>query len=180
VTIFVIWYIEHNTRALVKPWPWLDHPFVGVVVAILAIYLVGLIVTSIIGKWFIRRLDALLSRVPVLRDLYKAWKHISITPGGKEGIFAKAVLIPADETGSLKVLGFTSGDPIEGDPNTTCVFVPAAPNPVNGRLLFVPITKCVALPISTEEAFKLILSTGNYIPPEIGVATGKAESSSGS
>src|SRR5687767_3106759 len=76
VTIFVIWYVESKTRPLVKPWPILDHPFVGVVVALAAIYLVGLIVTSIIGKWMIRRVDKLLTRVPGLSELYKAWKHI--------------------------------------------------------------------------------------------------------
>ena len=137
--------------------------------ALVLIYLLGLVVSSLIGKWLLGRFDALLSRVPLLNELYRAWKHVSVTPGGKEGIFGKVVLVPV-EGGASRTLGFTSGDPIEHDPATCCVFVPAAPNPMNGRLLFVPIDVCLPVPITPEEAFKWILSGGNYVPPEVGRA----------
>jgi uncharacterized membrane protein len=111
-----------------------------------------------------------LLRVPVLKELYRAWKHISVTPGGKEGIFGKVVLVPV-ENGRAKTLGFSSGEPIEGDPNTCCVFVPAVPNPMNGRLYFLPMSDVQVLDMSAEEAFKIILSGGNYVPPELARAT---------
>jgi uncharacterized membrane protein len=46
-----------------------------------------------------------------------------------------------------------------------CVFVPNSPNPITGRLYFVPAELCTFTDISVEEAFKVILSTGNYVPP---------------
>src|SRR5690606_4427255 len=137
--------------------------------AIVLIYLLGLVVSSLIGKWIIGRIDALLLRVPLMRDLYQAWKHVSVTPGGKEGIFARVVLVPV-EGGESRTIGFTSGEAIAGCEGTCCVFVPAAPNPMNGRLLFVPIADCIVLETTPEEAFKWILSGGNYVPEEVGRA----------
>jgi uncharacterized membrane protein len=170
VTIFLIWYVETVTRRPIAALFGINIPFLGVVIALVLIYALGLIVSSLVGKWLLARLDAVLLRVPVLNELYKAWKHVSITPGGREGIFAKVVLVPV-EGGRARTLGFTSGDPIDGDPATCCVFVPAAPNPMNGRLYFVALADCVSLDVTPEEAFKWILSGGNYVPPEVGRAT---------
>jgi uncharacterized membrane protein len=166
VTIFVIAYVESLTREPLKQYLKINIPFLGVLVALVLIYLLGLIVNSLLGKWFLRVLDSILSRVPLLKELYRAWKHISLTPGGKEGMFAKVVLIPV-ENGRAQCLGFTSGLPIERDSSICCVFVPAAPNPINGRLYFVQIADVRFQGLSTEEAFKIILSGGNYTPREL-------------
>ena len=175
-TVFVIYWVEKTARGLLEPLG-IRTPFVAVLIALVAIYLLGLVVNSLIGRWLIGLVDRILSRVPGLRYLYEAWKHISITPGGKEGIFAKVVLVP-DETGRMRMLGFSSGEPIAGDPRTTCVFVPASPNPVSGRLYFVRMSDCQVLSDPPEEAFKMLLSTGNYIPPAVAVATSSSPSPS--
>ena len=170
VTIFVVWYVESSTRQPLRDLLRINVPFLGVLVALALIYLLGLAVGSIVGKWVLSLIDKLLLRVPVLKDLYLAWKHVSITPGGREGIFAKVVLVPV-ENDRAHTLGFSSGEPLEGDPSTTAVFIPAVPNPMNGRLHFVPIADVIVLDVSPEEAFKMILSGGNYVPAEVGHAT---------
>lgn len=170
VTIFVIWYVESTTRQPLRDFLNFNIPFVGVVLAVALIYLLGLVVNSLVGKWMIRTIDRVLLRVPLLKEIYQAWKQVTITPGGKEGVFAKVVLVPV-ENARTRALGFTSGEPIPGDPTTCCVFVPAMPNPIAGRLYFVPLGDCIPLGISVEEAFKLLLSGGNYVPEEIGAAT---------
>src|SRR4051794_17883561 len=88
VTVFVIVYVEGVTRAPIEKLFGISIPFLGVLVALLLIYALGLLVSSLIGKWLLRGMDRLLLRIPMLRELYRAWKHISVTPGGKEGIFA--------------------------------------------------------------------------------------------
>lgn len=174
VTLFVIVYVENATRAPLHRWLGINIPFVGVLVALALIYALGLLVNSLLGRWLITVVDRVLLRVPVLKELYQAWKHVSVSPGGKEGIFAKVVLVPV-ETGRARTLGFTSGEAIAGDPSTCCVFVPAAPNPLNGRLYFVPLAEVMVLDLSPEEAFKVILSSGNYVPAEVGRATAHDE-----
>jgi uncharacterized membrane protein len=141
-------------------------------VALVAIYLAGLVATTLLGRFFLKIVDRLLISLPGFRQLYTAWKQIALTPGGTEGVFSKVVVIP-DETGATHLLGFCNGRPVEGDENTFCVFVPAAPNPINGRLYFVHREKCEFVNVTPEEAFKVILSTGNYVPPGVGEATRK-------
>jgi uncharacterized membrane protein len=173
VTIFVIWYVESTTRQPLRDYLNLNVPFIGVILAIALIYVLGLVVNSLVGRWVIRTIDRVLLRVPLLKEIYQAWKQVTITPGGKEGVFAKVVLVPV-ENARTRALGFTSGEPIPNDPATCCVFVPAMPNPISGRLYFVPMSDCITLGISVEEAFKLLLSGGNYIPDDIGAATQRA------
>lgn len=172
-TVVLIWWVEAATRQPLRDLIGWNIPFLGVLVALVLIYLLGLVVSSLIGRWCINRIDALLSRLPLLSELYQAWKHISVTPGGREGIFSRVVLVRTDG-GIGRTIGFSSGEAIDGAPGTCCVFIPAAPNPMNGRLIFVPLADCTVLETSAEEAFKWILSGGNYVPAEVGPALAPA------
>jgi uncharacterized membrane protein len=167
VTIFIIWWIDDKMTAVSR---YLFHksiPFhLGVLVAIGIIYVTGLVTRSLLGKMLLKLLDGVLMRLPVVRQLYLGWKQIALTPGGSEGTFSRVVLIP-DEFGSMKLLGFTSGRIVEADEPCYCVFVPSSPNPITGRLYFVPLDKCQLIAMTAEEAFKVVLSTGNYVPPLI-------------
>ena len=97
VTIFVVWYVEHVTRLLTWQLLHVNVPFLGVLLALASIYLLGLIVSSIIGRYVLLAIDWLMLRVPVLRELYRAWKQVTLTPGGREGMWAKVVLVPVDQ-----------------------------------------------------------------------------------
>ncbi len=166
VTAFIIWYIDTKARFLFHG----DFPGQGIAITLGLIYLLGVFVSSVLGKFVIKLADGLLRRIPGLRDLYLSWKQIALTTGGHEGIFAHVVLVP-DESGLMRMLAFSSGLPIDGDPNTCCVFVPASPNPTSGRLFFVPMNRCLRLDMSTQAALKMLISGGNYVPSAIGAAT---------
>jgi uncharacterized membrane protein len=164
VTIFILYWINEQSEP-VTTWIFRRNiPFLGVVIAVMLIYFTGMIANSLLGRYFLRRVDKALSHVPMVKPIYLGWKQIALTPGGTEGTFSKVVLLP-DETRQMKWLGFTSGRIIDGPEPMYCVFVPGAPNPISGRLYFVPVEKCTILTMSVEEAFKVILSTGNYVPP---------------
>lgn len=174
VTVFVVWYIESRTRVISDKVLGRGVPFLGVVIALVAVYALGLFVRSVLGRFALKLVDAALNRVPGLRSAYGAWKQVALTPGGGEGMFAKVCLV-RDETGRRLEMAFTSGVPVEGtaaaaDP-LLCVFVPACPNPMNGRLLLVPRSDCRIIDdLPAEEAFKIVLSTGNYAPRQLGLA----------
>jgi uncharacterized membrane protein len=169
-TAFVIWWVDHNTRILSEKLVGMPIPFLGILIALAAIYLLGLVTTTLLGKWFIATLDRLLGKLPGLKQLYATWKQIALTPGGGEGMFARVVLV-RDHPTTARTLGFTSGQCVNGDENLLCVFIPNAPNPIQGRLVFVERSACQFVDMSAEEAFKLILSTGNYIPAELRMIT---------
>jgi len=165
VTIFILWYVDSKARDILH----VRTPLVGIVIALAAIYVLGVFVTSVIGQFMLRAFDSVIRRVPGLRDLYRSWKQVALTDT-RDGIFAHVVLVP-DEAGRGCVIGFTSGHAIDGDPGLSCVFVPGSPNPTTGRLYFVPTTRCIRLDLSPQEALKVIISGGNYVPAAVGKGT---------
>lgn len=165
VTAYVVWLV---VAAMSNATETLFHkrlPLVGLLMTVALVYFTGLAVSSLIGKWVLKWIDRALSRVPGLSTLYESWKHVSLTPEGTEGTFSKVVLVQADA--GLQ-LAFTSGQGIPGDETTWCVFVPGLPNPISGRMYFIKRDRCLLLDCSAEEAFKVLLSTGNYVPPQVG------------
>ncbi|HEY8377603.1 MAG TPA: DUF502 domain-containing protein [Nannocystis sp.] len=169
VTVFVLWYVDHLTREPVKQFVGIDVPFAGVGLALVGIFVLGIVVRSFVGRVALSLIDRLLLKVPVLAELYRAWKQISLTPGGSQGIYSKVVLVELD--GGAWHLAFTSGDAIGGGSDALCVFVPTTPNPLVGRVLFVPRSHCRPTRLAVEEVFKFLLSGGNYVPEGVGEAT---------
>ena len=169
VTVFIIWWIDTKTTPISQAIFRRNIPFIGIVLSLVAIYLLGLIVTSFFGQYVLSLLDMLLSRMPVVKPFYEAWKQVSLTPGGKEGMYSRVVLVPL-VPGGIHMLGFTSGQPIPASPDICCVLVPNSPNPISGRLYFVSIADLRFVEMSPEEALKTIVSIGNYVPVPIGEA----------
>jgi uncharacterized membrane protein len=65
------------------------------------------------------------------------------------------------------MIGFVTRDLPAGpmhDETTIAVFVPTAPNPTSGALLFLPESSVLPTAMSTEEAFKIVLSGGVILP----------------
>jgi uncharacterized membrane protein len=166
VTGFAVWYLETHTRFISERILGQSVPFLGILLAIVAIYLIGLAVRSLLGRIALRIVDAVLSRLPGLKAVYSAWKHIALTSGAGAGMFDRVVLIELED--GLRQLGLTNGAPVGPEGALLCVFVPACPNPLNGELYLVTASRCAATPLAAEEAFKMILSTGNFVPAGLG------------
>ena len=157
--VMLIWYADLATRDLLG----VHVPMLGLGLAVAFVYVCGLLVTSVAGRWLLRWFDRLLERIPLLRSLYQAWKHITISGGG-ESVLSKVVLVPCED-GRMHMIGFTSAAPAAHDPECCCVFIPAAPNPMSGQVLFVRRSECRFVEMSVEDAFKIILSGGQYAAP---------------
>lgn len=165
VTVFIVWYVDSRSREILN----VDKPFVGIAIAVVGVYVLGVFVTSFVGRYLITLTDHLLARLPGLKELYASWKQIALAAEGPEGLYARAALIP-DDSGTMYLLGFCTGKPIEGDAESYCVFVPNAPNPIAGRVYFVPVVRTILLDMPTKEALKLVVSSGNYVPAAVGAA----------
>jgi uncharacterized membrane protein len=165
VLVWAVLWLEEHTRPLAQMFSF-HFPGLGILIAIVGVYLLGVVVTSIVGSFAIRLLDQALQRVPGLNQVYRAWKQILVTPIEKAGTFHQPVLVPTDGGRSYQ-LGFTSGAGLPGDASALCVFLPGAPNPLTGRLILVNRATCLPLNLTSEEAIKFLLSTGNHLPNEL-------------
>ena len=162
VIIGVAVWLEQQTHILTQPL-YFHFPGLGVLIAILAIYLLGLLVTSLLGRLLLRLADRVLGHVPLFNMVYKVWKDIVAGTSSKAGMFHHVVLLP-HAAGDAAQIGFTSGEPLPGDCECICVFLPNIPNPLTGRLVVVKQAVCHRLDVSVDEALKFLLSMGNYRP----------------
>ena len=163
IGVYVVLWIETHTRVLTTPLG-IDFPGLGIVIGIVGLYLLGVIVTSFVGRLALGLVSHILQHVPGVNLVYKAWRDVLVIGPNQHGMFHQVVLVPL---GGAAQLGFTSGLPLPGDSASICVLLPNIPSPLSGRLVVVPRAVCVFLKMSVEEALKYQLSSGNYLPPEL-------------
>lgn len=147
-------------------------PGLGIIFAVVIIFLTGLLVTNFIGNWFLGLGEAVLVRIPLVRSIYTAVKQVLSTlfSSGAES-FKKVLLIEYPRKDVWTVAFQTSsGFSVPGDndiKDLITVFVPTTPNPTAGFLLMVPRQQVIELKMSIEQALKYVISLGVVLPPSM-------------
>ena len=156
----------------IKDWFFIPQYGVGFIVTILLICLVGFATQLYIGRKVIDFVEYVFLRMPGVSPVYKGLKQVSESlVGRRKRIFEKVVLIEYPRRG-IYSLGFvTAEDPhlfdkMIGEP-LYYLFVPTTPNPTSGYFLIVPISDAIELPMSVEDAMKMIISSGMVSPDEV-------------
>jgi uncharacterized membrane protein len=179
ITIWIAWnligYIDDRVTPLIPPrWnPETYLPFgvpgLGVVAMVVVLILVGFFAAGLIGRMVMRRGEAVLARVPVVRSVYSGTKQIFETILAQQSnAFRQVCLIEYPRRGTWAV-GFVTGETVGEVQRLTGatvinVFIPATPNPTTGFLLFVPEPDVHVLDITVEEGIKLVISGGIVEP----------------
>lgn len=154
----IVWLenaISSSWREALRGW---YFPGLGLVLALAVVYLVGLFVTTFVGRWLWRRLDRVLENLPLLGTLYQSLKEVLGYDSSRGRFFEGVVAIATDEGFEL---GFVTGE--TPGPDGTAhkfVFVPSAPNPSNGRLLLVEPARLRRLDVRTVDALRTLVSMG--------------------
>lgn len=145
---------------------------IGLVLAIILIYMVGLVLGSFIGRRLYNRGEEFVQRLPLVRRVYPAVKQVTdFFVGDKtEGLrFSKVVAVQYPRKG-LWSIGLVTGETMQviqdaAGEDCLTVFVPSSPTPFTGYVITVPRADTVDLPISIEDAMKFTVSGGVLIPP---------------
>jgi uncharacterized membrane protein len=166
-TILLVVYLEQQLEPLRRFLP-LYFPGLGLLAVALGIYLLGLTVTSFLGRWLWRSVDRLLESLPALGPLYDTLKQLVGYGSGEQAIFRSVVLVRDDATGSLELGLVTEQLRVPGEQEDRLViFLPGAPNPAAGRLVAVGENRCLAVDLAVDEALKGLLSVGKSLPAEV-------------
>ena len=139
------------------------------VATVLFIALIGVIVNRVVGKRLFKVLDLMLSRVPVVREIYDAVrKFIQVFFGDKSSFRGVvAVRYPSDQS---YVIGFvTSESSLVNGERMLHVFVPLAPAPTQGILFILAESSTIRLNMTVDEAIKMIVSGGAITPERFAV-----------
>ena len=147
-------------------------PGLGFLATVAIISLIGTLTTNIIGRKLVAMTEGLLLRIPLVKNVYGASKQLfdAITLPGR-GAFRQVVMLEYPRSG-LYALGFITATQAKGfqdlvGEQTVNVFIPTAPNPTSGFFLVVPERSVIPVPISVEEALKMIVSGGLIVPPAL-------------
>lgn len=146
-------------------------PGLGLVIVIVFLTFVGWATAGIIGRFWTRVTESLLSQMPVVRSIYGAVKQIIETVLQQQSnAFRQVVLFEYPRRGSW-ALGFITGQ-TQGEVQSITesdvvnVFLPTTPNPTSGYLLFIPRDELVVLDMTVEEGIKMVISGGIVTPPD--------------
>ncbi len=184
-------WLGHDARrsALANHWNRYRFPLdlIGLVLAAVGIYLAGAVLGSYLGRQMFKRLEEMVLRVPLIKQVYPSVKQVTdfLVGGGDEesaskAKFSKVVAVQYPRLG-IWSLGLLTGDTMRrmqdqmGRPCVT-VFVPSSPTPFTGYVITVPAEDTIELPVTIEEALRFVVSGGVVVPPsqQIGSESGPA------
>lgn len=196
ITIYLTWIFVSYVDSWIKPFvpavynPDTYLPFsvpgVGLVFAFVGLTFLGALTANLFGRTIVAYGEQMFSRMPVVRNIYRALKQIFETAlSQSSSSFQDVGLIEYPRKGLYAIVFVsttTSGEILDksGERDMISVFLPTTPNPTSGYLLFVPKRDVMLLDMSVEDGAKLVISAGLVAPkngeetPEVPVIGGKA------
>jgi uncharacterized membrane protein len=145
-------------------------PGLGLLLTLLAIFLVGLLASNIIGARIVRAFERFLLRVPLVRAIFGPAKQLFHGLGGDDTADREVVALEFPRPG-LYMIGFVTGRSAQG----VTVFLPTAPNPTSGFLVICEARQVTPLSLPFDEAMQMIVS-GGFVGPGAGVLGDKMTS----
>ena len=140
-------------------------PGLGLAITVALILVTGVLTRLYMGNKLIQWGDRLIQKIPFGRGIYTALKQFLKTVASQDNTsFKRPVLVEFPAQGTYTI-GFITGQsfiPSKDlqDKKMVSVFIPTTPNPTSGFLTLVEESRLIPLSISTEKAFKTIISGG--------------------
>lgn len=152
----------------------------GFIVAIVLIYVVGVIASNYVGRVMVRYVDSFLNRIPLFRQLYGGSKQVVewvAGSGRQKAVFREVVLVEFPRKG-MRTLAFTTNEMTdESGKKVLSLYIPTAPVPTSGYFELVTEDMVTRTNLSVDEAMRTIVSSG-IIAPENMFASRTAQSES--
>lgn len=161
-------YAEAQRQRFVEGWA---GSIVGVLIALVAIFVVGALLASVVGRALWRIVEAFIMNTPVMRRVYPYVKQVTefiLPPEEQKQMFSRVVAVEYPRKG-IWSLGFVTGEGFRTvtehvEKEFLTVIVPTSPTPVTGWVITVPKEDTIALDMTIEEAVRFIVSAGVISP----------------
>src|SRR5256886_8492552 len=181
ITLYLTWWFVNWVDSIVRPFvptvyrPETYLPFglpgSGLIVAVVALTLLGFLTANLIGRTLVDLGERLLGRMPVVRAIYRGLKQVFETLfSGKGSSFRKVGLVEFPSPGMWSIVLISQAPSVNiasqlpGEEEHISAFLPCAPNPTTGFFFYVPKSKIIEVDMSTEDAATLIMSCGVVQP----------------
>ena len=157
--------------------------WIGILVAVVGVYVAGRLVGGFLGRHIYRRLERLITSVPLFKHIYPYVKRIVdfLFSEDKAIKFSRVVIVQYPRKGIWSV-GLVTGETMRAiqaeSGEAITVFIPSSPTPFTGYTITIPRSEAIELPISIDEALLFTISGGVLVPEHqeiIETATGSSE-----
>jgi uncharacterized membrane protein len=140
----------------------------AVLLMLLGFYLLGFVATRVVGRRFLKLIDRLMERIPVVHKVYGATKTLLNVLQREPGNVQRVVLInfPSQHMKTVGLVTRVMKDKNSGR-ELAAVYVPTTPNPTSGYLEIVPVEDVVPTDMTVDEAMTLIISGGAVGPERV-------------
>src|ERR1700730_9900968 len=141
-------------------------PGTGLVVALFTLTMLGFLTANFVGRKLVEASENILSRMPVVRPIYKSLKQIFETLFSNSGSSFRRVglvEVPGPGMWSLVFLSQPPGPNIAArlpEAEHISAFMPCTPNPTTGFFFYLPRRDVIDLDITVETAMTLLMSAG--------------------
>lgn len=150
----------------------------GLFIAVLLIYLAGLLLGNIVGRQLYLKLEKLIGKVPGFKQIYPHVKQVvDLVMGERPMAFSTVVIIEYPIQNAWTV-GFLTGesfkviDEIAGG-DVVSVFVPTSPTPFTGFVISLRKDLVHRVDIPVDEALRFVLTGGVLTPEKVREAQAK-------
>jgi uncharacterized membrane protein len=129
----------------------------------------GLLTRHLVGQRIIAVGERLVAVIPLVNRIYRAVQQIRDVFISRRGaVFQDVCLVDYPRAGMKAVAFVTSREQgivqeVTGR-ELQAVFVPTTPNPTSGYLVYLPPEEITVVDLTVEDAMKLIVSAGAYLP----------------
>lgn len=146
---------------------------ISIAVLIIITYLIGGLTTAMIGKKLISLAEAMILRIPIVKNIYSASKQVVDAVSLPDRAAFKAVVLVHFPHPGMLAIGFLTGTILDaGDETFYKVFIPTAPNPTTGFFELVKPDDVIITEMAIEDAFKVIMSGGILSPEKLPIKLG--------
>ena len=180
ITFYLTWWFVTWVDGIVRPFvpvayrPETYLPFglpgSGLIVAVVALTLLGFLTANLIGRSLVDLGERLLGRMPVVRAIYRGLKQVFETLFSGGTSFRRVGLVEFPSPGMWSIVLISQSPSVEiannlpGQEEHISVFLPCSPNPTTGFFFYVPKSKIIEIEMSAEDAATLIMSAGVVQP----------------
>src|SRR5689334_13140006 len=181
ITLYLTWWFVTWVDGLVRPFVPIAYrpetylpfgvPGSGLVVAVVALTLLGFLTANLIGRTLLEIGERILGRIPAVRAIYRAMKQVFETLfSGKGSSFRRVGLVEFPSPGMWSIVLISQAPSADvarslpGQEDHISVFLPCAPNPTTGFFFYVPKSKIIEVDLTAEDAATLIMSAGVVQP----------------
>ena len=155
ITLYLTWWFVNWVDSIVRPFVPMAYrpetylpfglPGSGLIVAVIALTLLGFLAANLIGRTLVDLGERLLGRMPVVRAIYRGLKQVFETLfSGKGSSFRRVGLVEFPSPGMWSIVLISQAPSVDianklpGEEEHISVFLPCAPNPTTGFFFYVP------------------------------------------